>query len=72
VKELWLSLTGQANTSIDVTPYWPFKLQALQEHNSQIPDFDRLVERQRSRRTPDSTDENPRFEEKFKRIVFLR
>ena len=72
VKELWLSLTGQANTSIDVTPYWPLKLQALQEHHSQIPDFDRLVERQRSRRTPDSTDENPRYEEKFKRIVFLQ
>lgn len=72
VKEVWLSLTAQANTVIDVTPYWPLKLQALHEHDSQIPDHGKLVERQRSRRTPDSTDENPRYEEKFKRIVFLR
>lgn len=72
VKEVWLSLTAQANTVIDVTPYWPLKLQALHEHDSQIPNHDKLVERQRSRRTADSTDENPRYEEKFKRIVFLR
>lgn len=72
VKEVWLALTAQPNTVIDVTPYWPIKLQALHEHDSQISDHAKLEERQRSRRTLDSTNENPRYEERFKRIIFLR
>jgi LmbE family N-acetylglucosaminyl deacetylase len=72
VKEVWLSLTAQPNTIIDVTDYWSIKLSALHEHVSQIPDYQKLDERQRNRRTPDSTEEHPRYEEKFKRIIFLR
>lgn len=72
VKEVWLSLTAQPNTVIDVTEYWSTKIRAIHEHVSQIPDYQKLDERLRSRRTPDSTVENPRYEEKFKRIIFLR
>lgn len=70
VKEVWLSLTAQPNTAIDVTEHWSTRIRALHEHVSQIPDYQKLDERQRSRRTPDSTPEHPRYEEKFKRIVF--
>ncbi len=70
VKEVWLSLTAQPNTTIDVTSQWPIRIRALHEHVSQIPDYQKLDERQRNRRTPDSTAENPRYEETFKRITF--
>lgn len=72
VREVWLSLTAQPNTVIDVTEHWPAKIRALHEHVSQIPDYQKLDERQRNRRTPDSTPEHPRYEEKFKRITFSR
>lgn len=72
VKEVWLSLTAQPNTVIDVSEHWSTKIRALHEHVSQIPDYQKLDERLRNRRTPDSTAEHPRYEEKFKRIIFLR
>jgi LmbE family N-acetylglucosaminyl deacetylase len=70
VKEVWLSLTGQPNVVIDVTPTWEDKIRALKQHKSQIGDPEKLVERMRSRRTPNSSEENPVFEEKFRRIVY--
>lgn len=65
-KEVWVSLTNQPNTTIDVTDTWDIKLQALLEHKSQVQDADGLLKRMRSRRTEDSTDENPRYEERFR------
>jgi LmbE family N-acetylglucosaminyl deacetylase len=56
--------------TIDITDTWPVKLKALKEHKSQIGDPVRFEERMCKRRTEDSTDENPRFEEKFRRIVY--
>jgi LmbE family N-acetylglucosaminyl deacetylase len=70
VKEVWLCVTGQANTTVDVTEYWPKKIQALHCHETQISDMAQLDERLRSRHTPDSTLENPRYEEKFRRFKF--
>jgi len=70
VKEVWLSVTGSPNTVIDATPYWEQKIHALHCHETQISDMNQLDERMRSRRTPDSTDENPRYEERFRRIKF--
>jgi LmbE family N-acetylglucosaminyl deacetylase len=70
VREVWLSVTGSPNTSIDVTPYWEEKIRALHCHVSQISDMAQLDERIRSRRTPDSTPEQPRYEEKFRRFKF--
>ena len=70
-KEVWASLTSQPNVVLDVTDTWELKIRALKEHKSQIGDPAKLEERIRSRRTEDSTDENPRYEEKF-RVVSWR
>ena len=70
VRELWLSVTGSPNVSIDVTDRWEQKIQALHCHETQIGDMAQLDERIRGRHTPDSTLENPRYEEKFRRFKF--
>ncbi len=69
-KEIWCSLTSQPNTTLDVTETWNIKLQAILEHKTQIPDTSKLLERMKSRRTEDSTDENPRYEEKFRVVKY--
>ncbi len=69
-KELWLSVTGQPNTTIDVTTTWDRKIAALHCHVTQITDMAQLDERMRSRHTADSTLESPRYEEKFRRLKF--
>jgi LmbE family N-acetylglucosaminyl deacetylase len=69
-KEVWCSLTTQGNTTIDVTDTWDIKLKAILEHKSQVQDVDKLIERLKSRRTEDSTDENPRYEEKFRVVKY--
>lgn len=72
VAEVWFALTHQPNTILDVTDCWPRKLEALHQHASQIGDPAKLDERMRARRAPDSTDEHPRYEEKFRRIIYAR
>src|SRR5574342_1228535 len=69
-KEVWCSLTTQPDTVIDVTDTWLIKLDALLAHKSQIGDVEKFRERITSRHTKDSTDENPRYEEKFRKIVY--
>lgn len=69
-KEVWVSLTNQPTVILDVTETWPIKLEALLNHKTQIGDVEKFKERMKSRHTEDSTDENPRFEEKFRRIVY--
>lgn len=68
--EVWVSLTRQPNVIIDITDTWKVKIDALKEHRSQIGDPVKFEERMRSRHTSDSTDENPRFEEKFRVIKY--
>lgn len=70
VKELWLSVTGSPNLTVDVTDTWEKKIAALHCHVTQISDMGQLDERMRSRHTPESTDEAPRYEEKFRRFLF--
>jgi LmbE family N-acetylglucosaminyl deacetylase len=70
-KEVWCSLTSQPNTAIDVTEFWEVKMQAIFEHKTQVQDADKLRERFKSRRTEDSTEENPRYEEKFRVVKYL-
>lgn len=70
VKEIWISLAEHPNVNLDVTDTWKLKLQALKEHKSQIGDPMALDERMKSRRTTDSTDEAPRYEEMFHRLTF--
>ena len=68
-KEIWISGTLEPNVRADVTELWETKLQALFEHRSQIGEQEAFKQRMLSRRTPDSTPENPRYEEVFRRIV---
>ncbi len=65
-KEMWLSLTTQPNATLDVTGTWEIKVRAILEHKSQVADPSKLIERMKSRRAEDSTEENPRYEEKFR------
>lgn len=69
-KEIWCSLTNQPNTEVDVTETWDVKIQAILKHTTQVQDVEKLVERLKSRRTEDSTDENPRYEEKFRVVKY--
>jgi len=69
-KEVWCSLTMQPNVVLDVTDTWPIKLEAILQHKSQIGDIEMFQERMRSRRTEDSTDENPRYEERFRVVKY--
>ena len=69
-REIWCSLTMQSNVTIDVTETWPVKLDALLQHKTQIGEVDKFLERMRSRHTEDSTDENPRYEEKFRVVKY--
>lgn len=70
VAEVWLSVTGQPNITVEVTEFWTRKIQALHCHETQISDMGQLDERLRNRHTADSTIENPRYEEKFRRLKF--
>ncbi len=72
VKEVWLSVTHQPNVAIDVTEYWDQKIRALYEHKTQIGDKEAFTARMKSRLSPGSTPETPRYEESFKRVVFLK
>ncbi len=69
-REVWASLTNQPNVTFDITDTWPIKLQAAKAHKSQVGDLVKFEERMRSRRVENSTDENPRFEEKFRVIKY--
>ncbi len=69
-KEVWCSLTMQPNTVIDVTETWSIKLEALLQHRTQIGDVEKFKERMKSRHTEDSTDEHPRYEEKFRVVKY--
>ena len=69
VREVWISLPQEPNIAVDVTEHWDLKLNALSKHVSQIGDKHQLEERMRARHTQDSSPENPRYEEVFKRLV---
>ncbi len=69
-REVWVSLTEQPNVVLDITETWPIKFQALLQHKSQIGDPKQFEERMRKHHTETSSDEQPRFEEKFRRIVY--
>jgi LmbE family N-acetylglucosaminyl deacetylase len=70
VREVWVAGTLEPNFRHDVTDLWETKITALYEHKSQIGDPQALAQRMRLRHTADSTPENPRYEESFRRIIF--
>jgi LmbE family N-acetylglucosaminyl deacetylase len=69
-REIWVTLTEQPNLVYDISETWPVKLQALMEHKSQIGDPVKFEERMRNHRAEDSTEEDPKFEEKFRVIKY--
>ncbi len=69
-KEIWCALTNQPNTSVDITDTMDVKLNAILEHKTQVQDPAKLVERFKSRHTEDSTDDKPRYEEKFRVVKY--
>jgi LmbE family N-acetylglucosaminyl deacetylase len=69
VREVWVCGTLVPDTVLDVTPTWEIKIKALYEHKSQIGEPEKLAERMHNRRTEDSTPENPRYEERFRRLI---
>ena len=69
-REVWCSLTNQSNATIDVTDTWDLKLKAILEHKTQVQDAEKLIARFKSRRAEDSTEENPRYEEKFRVVKY--
>jgi LmbE family N-acetylglucosaminyl deacetylase len=68
--EIWVSLANNPTVILDITDTWEIKMKALREHVSQIGDPSAFEVRMRSRRTEDSTDEVPRYEEKFRVLYF--
>jgi len=68
VREVWIASPKEPTVTLDVTPYWETKILALYEHKSQISDPQVLAERMRARIAPNSTLENPRYEETFRRL----
>ena len=68
--EVWCSLTNQPTVTIDTTDMWPVKLQALLRHQSQIGEPEKFRARMLSRRVEGTTEDDPRFEEKFRVIKY--
>ena len=70
-REIWICGTREPNVCLDVTHLWERKIRALYAHKSQIGDPLAFEKRMRSRHTPDSTEEKPRYEESFRRIMLV-
>lgn len=71
-REVWLSLPSEPTVVFDVTEYWEVKIKALLEHHSQVGDREAFLRRMKSRHTPDSTEERPRYEEGFRLLTLRR
>jgi len=69
-QEVWCSLTNQPTVVLDITDTWPTKLEALLKHKTQIGDVEKFRARMLSRRVEGSTENKPRFEEKFRVVKY--
>ena len=70
IEEVWLSLPKEANITLDVTETWPLKVQALEEHTSQIGDVMKFRAHMASKAAFKDKNNILHFEEKFCRIIF--
>lgn len=70
IREVWVCGTLEPSVVLDVSEHWETKIISLYEHKSQIGDREKMAEHMRNRRTADSIPEAPRYEEKFRRIIF--
>ena len=72
-KEVWISLTNQANTHLDITETWNTKIAAILAHKSQVDPSDILIEMLgKFAKTKDSPEDAPRYEEHFRVLRFMR
>ncbi len=69
-REVWVSLAVQPSVILDVSSTWEIKINALKMHKSQIGDPLLFEKRMRARHTEDSSDDLPRYEEKFRVLNF--
>ena len=65
----WYALTRQPNITLDVTTTWELKIEAILQHASQIANPEALVKRFRYCCTADSSQDSPKYEVKFLRII---
>jgi len=72
VEEVWLSLPKKANITIDVTESWPIKMQALEQHTSQIGDVNMFRAHMASKAAFKDKKNNPHYVEEFHRIIFSK
>lgn len=68
--EVWCALTNQPTVVLDITDTWPIKLRALLKHRTQIGDMEKFRARMLSRRSEGSTEDNPRFDERFRVVRY--
>jgi len=71
VDEVWMSLTNQPNVCLDVTAHYDDKIRALKKHASQIGDPS-AFEKRMLERIENGKNEEFRYEEQFRRIIFRR
>jgi len=72
VEEVWLSLPKNENVTLDITESWPIKMQALEQHASQIGDVNKFRVHMASKAAFKDKNEIPHYIEKFHRIVFTK
>jgi LmbE family N-acetylglucosaminyl deacetylase len=69
VHDVYVAGAQHPNIKVDITEHFDQKLRALQEHHSQIGDFEALAARLReSMLDPESSPDDPRWIESFRRI----
>ena len=70
VREVYIAGAQHPNITVDITEFFSQKVAALSEHRSQIKDITALEERMRERMLdPESPPDDPRYIERFRRIV---
>ncbi len=70
VREVYVSGAQHPNITVDISEFFNQKVAALSKHQSQIKDINALEERMRERMLdPESPPDDPRYIEKFRRIV---
>ncbi|MFH1185441.1 MAG: PIG-L deacetylase family protein [Chloroflexota bacterium] len=69
-QEVWCALTNQPTVVLDVTDVWPTKLEALLKHRTQVGDIEKFKARMLTRRVEGSTEDKPRYEERFRVVKY--
>lgn len=69
VKELYLTLSNEADTWVDITEYLDVKLAALNEHKSQLGDMAEVEKRIKERAEAAAAGRGMKYAESFKRMI---